>query len=515
MGDLSMEFSEALVDFQRIQNELLNIRRSPNIEETLDQLEVLLDMVVDFDYAQIYLRDDFGTLHLSRNMTAEGMSPEWAYVQWAIDNQEVTVIPDDSGSDTSILLLPLVGNVQVVGVVALWVNQDSSEFTQGQFALFNILANEVASRIEAHFFRECLEESQERMVDLVESVPLGIMALSENRKVWLINGTMEVMLGIRRDDVIGREYEVVLPQEAARCIAQLLEQPAGSERELHLDIAGEEGIFGMTITPMSSGRKSARLSYVVVCRDLMLSREVSKLREVDALKNDFLSLVSHELRTPLTSILAYTEALLMEGMVEGEQERREYLSIIYSEGERLTRLINDVLDLTKMEAGKMEYIFTENNINDIVSSSVSCSSAAAEKKRHKVELRLCPDLPPVRCDSDRIMQVMLNLLSNAIKYTPAGGRIVITTKMVEADNPQSPPLVYVEVRDNGIGVAPENLNRVFSRFEQIESMEHHTDGTGLGMSICRMIVEQGHAGKIDLRSKLGEGSTFFFTLPVI
>ena len=116
MGDLSMEFSEALVDFQRIQNELLNIRRSPNIEETLDQLEVLLDMVVDFDYAQIYLRDDFGTLHLSRNMTAEGMSPEWAYVQWAIDNQEVTVIPDDSGSDTSILLLPLVGNVQVVGV---------------------------------------------------------------------------------------------------------------------------------------------------------------------------------------------------------------------------------------------------------------------------------------------------------------------------------------------------------------------------------------------------------------
>lgn len=514
VDDLAGWLTSAFGDGQRFQNELLNVRRAPGVEETLDQLEVLLDMLVDFDYAQIYLRDATGYLRLVRDMTTEGMVPGPAYMQWAIDNQEATIIPGEAGKAAA-LLLPLVGNVQVVGVAALWLKQDSAEFTQGHFVLLNLMANEVAARIEAHFFRERLEESQARMVDLVESVPLGILSFAPNRMIWLLNGTAEVMFDIRRDEVIGKPYEQVLPVEVCRLLTHLLEQQDGAEAELRLDSLGNEAVLGLTITPMTRGAGAEPAGYVAVCRDLMLSREVNKLREVDSLKNDFLSLVSHELRTPLTSILAYTEALLMEGMVEGEQERNEYLRIIYSEGERLTRLINDVLDLTKMEAGKMEYLFTGNNINDIVTGAVQNSAAAAEKRQHKVTLRLEQKLPEVRCDSDRIMQVMMNLLSNAIKYTHEGGQITVTSCRIEAEAEHTPPAVRVSVEDNGIGIAPENMSRVFSRFEQIESMEHHTDGTGLGMSICKMIVEQGHGGKLEVVSKLGVGSTFFFTLPVI
>lgn len=514
MEDLADGLAATFGDLQRFQNELLNVRRALNVEDTLDQFEVLLDLAVDFDYAQIYLRDASGKMRLVRDMTAEGMTPEWAYVQWAIDNQEATVIPGDAGKG-SVLLLPLIGNVQVIGVAALWVTQDSAEFTQGQFVFFNLMSNEVASRIEAHFFRERLEESQQRMVDLVESVPLGIFAFQPNRRIWLLNGTLEVMFGVRRDEAIGREYEQVLPVEVCRCLTQLLEQQDGAEAELRLDSLGSEAVLGVTITPMSVDAEGAAGSYVAVCRDLMLSREVNKLREVDALKNDFLSLVSHELRTPLTSILAYTEALLMEGMVVGEPERNEYLRIIYTEGERLTRLINDVLDLTKMEAGKMEYLYTGNDINDIVRGAVQNSAAAAEKKRHKVIMQLEVALPEVRCDADRIMQVMMNLLSNAIKYTNEGGSIRVSTCRVEADAEHTPPAVRVSVEDNGIGIAPENMSRVFSRFEQIESVEHHTDGTGLGMPICKMIIEQGHGGRLEVNSRVGVGSTFYFTIPVI
>ncbi len=505
--------------FEKIQQDFSKIRKSPNIDETLDQFEELIDSVIESQYAQLFLRGTTGEMRLLRDITLEGMGVEWVYVKWAIDNQEATVIPNDGeGDSTAIMILPLVGNVHVVGVAVLWLDQDSSEFTQGQFGWLNLIANETASRIEAHFFRDKLEESQERMVDLVESVPHGIMAITADKKIWLLNATMEVMLGVRRDDLVGHEFGPVLPTPAAMTINHLLSTGGAKEEELFIDVVGQESVFGLTVTPMHLDSDAQATGYVVICRDLGLSREVSKLREVDALKNDFLSLVSHELRTPLTSILAYTETLMMEGMVEDPDDRMEYLGIIYKEGERLTRLINDVLDLAKMEAGKMDYIYSDNHINDIIISAVNNSTASANRKGHTINTQLTEDMPDVRCDSDRIMQVMMNLLSNAIKYTPEGGMITVSSMLVNLPHSGSNtefPAVRIEVEDNGVGISQENVNKVFSRFEQIESMDHHSDGTGLGMPICQMIVEQGHSGTIGLESTLGEGSKFYFTIPIL
>lgn len=519
MEDAVVKDEDYFGGFEKIQKDLSSIRKSPNIEETLDQFEELVDGVIESEYARIYLRDHTGEFQLVRNFTVDDMDVQWAYVKWAVEMQEPTVIPDESEhSSSAIMILPLVGNVNVVGVAVLWLDQDSSECTQGQFSWLSMIANEAASRIEAHFFREKLEESQEKMVDLVESVPHGIMAITADRKVWLLNATLEVMLGVRRDDVIGHEFGTVLPTPAAMTINHLLSTGGAKEEELFIDIIGQESVFGLTVTPMHLDSRSQATGHVVICRDLGLSREVSKLREVDALKNDFLSLVSHELRTPLTSILAYTEALMMEGMVEEPEDRKEYLGIIYKEGERLTRLINDVLDLAKMEAGKMDYIYGENQINDIIRGAVSNSSASAKKKNHTIEIFLEEPLPEVRCDYDRIMQVMMNLLSNSIKYTPDSGYIRISTSLVHLHKSKGEvafPAVRVEVEDNGVGISQENVNKVFSRFEQIESMDHHSDGTGLGMPICQMIIEQGHSGTIGLESTLGEGSKFFFTVPVL
>ena len=269
--------------------------------------------------------------------------------------------------------------------------------------------------------------------------------------------------------------------------------------------------IGVTASEMRISNTMASNGYVILCRDLSVTLELSKMREVDMMKNDFLSLISHELRTPLTSILAYTEALTIDGMITEECERKEYLEVIYSEGERLTRLINDVLDLTKMESGKMDYHYITCNLEDIIESSITYNKVPAQMAEVSIFFINNQPTMPVYCDVDRITQVLLNILSNAIKFTPKGGKITIEVETKIIDNEE---YAQVNITDTGIGIAPEDLNKVFARFEQIESLAHHSRGTGLGMPICKMIIEQGHRGHIGLNSKLGVGTKFFFTLPL-
>lgn len=489
--------------------EIFKVSKSLSVEDTLDQLELLVDMSVEFQYSKIYLYGADGEMEAVREFCPEELVPDWAYIQWAIDNQEMTVIPDESPESNceSVLILPLVGNEGVVGLIALWCERNPSEFTQGDFSVLKMIAHAIASRLEAHDFHEKLKESQDRLLAVVETVPHGLLSIDDDRTINLVNGTMQVMLGIRRDNVVSSPYSEVLPSEICQLLDTHIDNKNWDEAEITAKISRQDSFLGLTVTPMSVGG-----GYVVLCRDLSMSRELTKLREVDAIKNDFISLVSHELRTPLTSILAYTEALMMDGMVDTEEEKLEYLEIIYNEGERLTRLINDVLDLTKMEAGKLEYVYEKADINSVVGSSIANSLASSEQKGHELISDLAADLPQLLCDPDRLIQVMMNFLSNAIKYSPDNSKITVRTSLVDHEGQKA---IKVEVIDTGVGIAPENIDKVFSRFEQIESMDHHTTGTGLGMPICKMIIEQGHGGVIDLESTIGVGSKFFFIVPLL
>ncbi len=264
---------------------------------------------------------------------------------------------------------------------------------------------------------------------------------------------------------------------------------------------------------MQGTDESQPLGKVVVVRDLELSREVQKLRHLDSLKNDFLSLVSHELRTPLTSIMAYSETLVIDENENVPQEWREYIGIIHSEGQRLSRLIDDVLDLTKMEAGKMHYQFTMHDPNDVIGTVVMTLMPLAEAKAHELDVDLAEDIGDCRIAVDRFTQVVNNIVANAIKYTNPGGKIMIRTYLSDPLPGNKVPTFTTEVADNGIGIAPENLDKVFSKFEMVEAIKHHTSGTGLGMSICKQIVEEGHSGKIWLKSQVGVGTKVFVQLP--
>ena len=231
-----------------------------------------------------------------------------------------------------------------------------------------------------------------------------------------------------------------------------------------------------------------------------------RLKELDRMKDDFVSTVSHELRTPLTSIRAFTEILLDDPDVELEQ-RKKFLGIITKETERLTRLINQVLDLAKIESGQAEWVPTRVDMKEIVSDAVAAMGQLFKERGIQVDTRLPEHVPDVGADLDRIIQVMLNLLSNAVKFCDsANGRIEIA--LSERDG-----FVRVDVRDNGQGVGPDDEAVIFDKFRQAgDTLTAKPHGSGLGLHISRQIVEH-FGGRLWLQSQVGQGACFSFTLP--
>ena len=233
-----------------------------------------------------------------------------------------------------------------------------------------------------------------------------------------------------------------------------------------------------------------------------------KLKALDRLKSDFISIVSHELRTPLTSIKAFIELILMKPHMP--QERKiKLMNTINTESDRLGRLITDLLDLSKIEAGKMNWRMGKVSIDDIVRTSLAGIQPLAQNKGLHMTVNVEPSLPRIFGDKDRLVQVMANILSNAIKFTNNGGAVHITARREPAPQPQ----IIVEISDTGMGIPAEDIELIFDKFQRSgDLLTSSIEGTGLGLSIAREIVEY-HGGALWATSTHGEGSTFTFTLP--
>ena len=233
-----------------------------------------------------------------------------------------------------------------------------------------------------------------------------------------------------------------------------------------------------------------------------------RLKELDRLKDDFISTVTHELRTPLTSIRAFSE-ILHDNPAIDSAERQRFLGLIIKESERLSRLINQVLDLAKLESGLAEWHTQSLDMRDIVSEAVSATSQLFKSRGVAVDTRLEPAAATVLADRDRLMQVMLNLLSNAVKFCPPDtGRVQVSLGAL-ADG------IRVDVQDNGVGIGPEHLGVIFEKFRQVgDTLTQKPAGTGLGLAICRQIIDH-LGGRLWVESELGRGSVFSFTLPKV
>ncbi|MGH7428884.1 MAG: response regulator, partial [Candidatus Methylomirabilaceae bacterium] len=249
-------------------------------------------------------------------------------------------------------------------------------------------------------------------------------------------------------------------------------------------------------------------------------RDVTRERETAQFKTEFVSRISHELRTPLTSIKGSLQ-LLLDGESRLAASDQELLTICLRNTERLTHLINDVLDLSRIEAGKLKLTLADQAIPELVDLAVAAVSNLAAERQIRVELNLSPDLPPVRADRERIVQVLTNLLGNAVKFSATGGSVTVagrTTRCADSRHGlgtgRASEHVEIGVTDRGRGIAPHDLRRIFLSFHRVDdAATRETSGTGLGLAICKGIVEA-HGGKISANSKgLGHGATVTLLLP--
>ncbi len=240
-----------------------------------------------------------------------------------------------------------------------------------------------------------------------------------------------------------------------------------------------------------------------------LTRANRDLRKLDQMKSDFISMVSHEFRSPLTSIKAFSNILLNNNDIVQPEERNEFLKIIDQESDQLTRMINDILDLSKLEAGKMEWNMQDVSLVDIIIKATGSIAPLSSEKEIRMVTEVEKDLPMVMGDADRLMQVITNLLSNAVKFTRQKGNIRITARSAGDE-------IQVSVEDDGIGIPEDQVQEIFSKFKQGGNvLTDKPKGTGLGLPISKVII-QAHGGRIWAEgSTAGQGSRFVFTVPLV
>src|SRR5437867_10696735 len=249
---------------------------------------------------------------------------------------------------------------------------------------------------------------------------------------------------------------------------------------------------------------------VIAIENVRLFKELEGAnRELEAAsqhKSEFLANMSHELRTPLNAIIGFSEVLSERMFGELNEKQEEYLKDIYASGTHLLSLINDILDLSKIEAGRMELELTDFHLPTALDNALILVRERAGRRSIALHTSIDNPLAEIRADERKIRQVVLNLLSNAIKFTPEGGRIDVGALPKDGS-------VEVSVSDTGVGIAPADQEAVFEEFRQVGTADKKAEGTGLGLTLCRKFVEL-HGGRIWVKSQVGVGSTFTFTIPV-
>ena len=250
----------------------------------------------------------------------------------------------------------------------------------------------------------------------------------------------------------------------------------------------------------------------IAIKNVLFTKELKEANEellhLDHLKSDFLATMSHELRTPLTSVIGYSDMLLSGMTGEVTEKQKGFLRSILNSAETLLNLINDILDLTKIEAGKLELNLEPVELRSVLISVISVAKPRARDKKIQISTFLPTDLPTLQADPAKLGQILLNLLTNAIKFTHEMGKVGIEARALPTG------IVEIRVTDTGIGIAREDIPRVFERFTQIDSSStRNQGGTGLGLTITRDLIEL-HGGTIKVQSQLGKGTSFTFTIPM-
>jgi signal transduction histidine kinase/HAMP domain-containing protein len=319
--------------------------------------------------------------------------------------------------------------------------------------------------------------------------------------------------------VIGMNILHILPQAIATEISRPLLLIASGEREAgeyRITTAAEPGDSNLLTHTLRIWITTVMGSGNILKGIAMTVQDITREVELNAAQARFISNVSHELRTPLFNIKSFIETLYEYGDDLSEEQKKEFLDTANRETDRLTRLVNDVLDLSRLESAR-QYHFDATDINQPIEQTVRSYQLNARDKGIELVKEVATDLPKVWGNYDLLLQVLANLVGNGLKFTDAGGKVTIRAYAWQDQNTTAPhrsvSRVRIEIEDTGIGIAPEDQERIFNRFYRVENLVHTLEGTGLGLSIVKNIIEKHHS-QIYIRSEPGKGTCFWFDLGV-
>lgn len=364
-------------------------------------------------------------------------------------------------------------------------------------------ANQAAIAIEnARLHQETISEKHKTETILRETFS-GILVTDVELRIVTFNSGAEAITGYPAQEVIGKRLPQVLGSEIVSASSPLGRVIASGER-----VPPEERMLltANGVRDILQGTVALRDVHDNLFGYLLSFADISRLKEVDRLKTDIVANVSHELRTPLASIKAYTELLLENVEGEDRQMRQEFLRIIDQETDRLSQLIGDLLDLSRLEAGRFEVRKVKLNLHEMLADVLAVLDVQRRNRDLNIQTDVPGDLPSLTADPEMVRLILKNLISNAIKFNRRGGQVLVALR-------PTPQYLLLEVSDHGIGIPAEALPHLFQKFYRVQAAtETGIEGTGLGLVLTKQAVEA-HGGSIKVKSKLGTGTTFTVRLP--
>lgn len=452
----------------------------------------------------------------------------------------------------SLAAVPLTANHRIRGI--LYIDDFKPRlFTEREVGFLSLLGTQATYAVEKFSLLEKVAETNEYLNNILNDSLDAIVTTNTEGRIVEFNYGAELMFGFKKKDIIGKWANTLwrYPEERSNLLNKLNKEgyifnyetkfisKDGKEIDAlitlsHLKNTSNQIVGTVGVSKDITGRKklekelhdkniellefNQKLEERVIARTRDLENANRELEKASKLKSQFIANMSHELRTPLNSILGFSELLLTKSFGGLTEKQEKFTHIILNSGKHLLQLINNILDLTKIEAGKMDVHPEKFSVRDIIAEVEGIIRTLADKKKQGLKFNIENDMGNIFADKVKFKQILYNLISNAVKFTPDGGKIsvdcgIIVEDMYPAGNLKGKSL-KISVSDTGIGIKEEDYERIFSEFEQVDgSTTRQFDGTGLGLALTKRFVEL-QGGRIWVESEHGKGSTFIFTLPL-